>query len=185
MTPPFGSMPPSLTTERLRLRPWADDDVDFVFDTYSRWDVKEFLGDRPRVMTARDEAVAAIARWRAASGPVLGLWAVELVDTGAVLGNLLLKDTPASGPTEPLSPSGDIEIGWHFHPDAWGHGYATEAAGAVLAHAFGNGIERVIAVTYPDNTPSQRVCTRIGLRHIGPTDRYYNATFELFETTGY
>ena len=184
MTSSVGALPPALTTERLLLRPWADHDVDFVLDTYSRWDVKQYLGDRPRVMADRDEAVAAIARWQAASGPVLGLWAVELVATGAVLGNLLLKDTPASGPTEPLAPSGDIEIGWHFHPDAWGHGYATEAAGAVLTHAFDSGIARVIAVTYPDNAASQRVCTRIGLRHIGQTDRYYNSTFELFETPG-
>lgn len=177
-------MPAPLQTARLRLRDWSPDDVDFVFDTYSRWEVKQYLGDRPRVMTERDEAVAAIARWRAGSGQVLGLWAVELVETGALLGNLLLKDTPASGPTEPLSPSGDIEIGWHFHPDAWGHGYATEAAGAVLAHALDSGIERVIAVTYPDNAASQRVCTRIGLRHIGRSDAYYNSSFELFETPG-
>lgn len=175
-------MPPPLPTARLRLRDWSPEDVDFVFDAYSRWDVKQYLGDRPRVMTERAEAVAAIGRWRAASGPVLGLWAVELVETGAVLGNVLLKDTPASGPTEPLAPSGDIEVGWHFHPDAWGNGYATEAAGAVIGHAFDSGIQRVIAVTYADNVASQRVCRRLGLRHVGRTDRYYNSTFELFET---
>jgi RimJ/RimL family protein N-acetyltransferase len=176
-------MPTPLTTDRLRLREWSPDDVDFVFDAYSRWEVQQYLGDRPRVMVDRAEAAAAIARWQAASGPVLGLWAVELADGGALLGNVLLKDIPASGPTEPMSPSGDIEIGWHFHPDAWGHGYATEAARAVLGHAFDSGIDRVVAVTYPDNVASQRVCRRIGLEYLGSTDRYYNSTLELFETT--
>src|SRR5690242_16899655 len=132
-------------------------------------------------MVDRTEAAAAIARWQAASGPVLGLWAVELAVGGALLGNLLLKDIPASGPTEPMAPSGDIEIGWHFHPDAWGHGYAIEAAQVVLGHAFDSGIDRVVAVTYPDNVASQRVCRRIGLEHVGQTDRYYNSTLELFE----
>jgi RimJ/RimL family protein N-acetyltransferase len=176
-------MPALLSTDRLRLREWSPDDVDFVFDAYSRWEVQQYLGDRPRVMVDRSEAVAATARWQAASGPVLGLWAVELAEGARLVGNVLLKDIPASGPTEPMSPSGDIEIGWHFHPDAWGHGYATESARAVLGHAFGSGIDRVVAVTYPDNVASQRVCRRIGLEHLGPTDRYYNSMLELFETT--
>src|SRR4051795_3363519 len=176
-------MPAPLSTDRLRLREWSPEDVDFVFDAYSRWEVQQYLGDRPRVMVDRSEAVAAIARWRAASGPVLGLWAVERAEDSALLGNVLLKDIPASGPAEPMSPSGDIEIGWHFHPDAWGHGYATEAARAVLARAVDNGIDRVVAVTYPDNAASQRVCRRIGLEHVGQTDRYYNSTLELFETS--
>jgi len=80
----------------------------------------------------------------------------------------------------PLQPSGDTEIGWHFHPDYWGSGYASEAASAVLAHAWASGLERVVAVTNPENTASQAVCLRIGMRHDGQTDRYYNATCELF-----
>jgi RimJ/RimL family protein N-acetyltransferase len=102
---------------------------------------------------------------------------------GRCSGTLLLKSIPASGETLPLQPSGETEIGWHFHPDYWGRGYASEAAGAVLAHAFDNGLERVVAVTAPANTASQRVCLRIGMTHRGQTNRYYNATCELFEAT--
>jgi RimJ/RimL family protein N-acetyltransferase len=175
----------SLTTPRLRLREWAlaDLDVDFVFDTYSRWEVQRYLGMAPRVMADREEAVAAIGRWRAHPDPVLGLWAVELAESRQLLGTLLLKDIPASQKQLPLPPSGDIEIGWHFHPDAWGHGYATEAAGAVLAHGFRAGLDRVVAVTFAENIASQRVCSRIGLTHEGQTSRYYNSTFELFSAT--
>src|SRR4051794_8445726 len=99
-------MPAPLPTDRLRLREWRADDVDFVFDAYSRWGVQQYLGHRPPGMGDRAEAVAATARWQAASGPVLGLWAVELADGDPLVGNALLKDIPASGPTEPMSPSG-------------------------------------------------------------------------------
>jgi RimJ/RimL family protein N-acetyltransferase len=175
----------ALTTRQLRLREWTQDDmdVDFVFDMYSRWEVQRYLGMAPRVMADRDEAVAAIERWRALQDPVLGLWAVELAEDHRLLGTMLLKDIPASRDQLPLPPSGDIEIGWHFHPDAWGQGYATEAARAVLAHGFRGGLDRVVAVTFPENVASQRVCARIGLTHEGRTARYYNSTFELFSAT--
>nr|WP_244266481.1 GNAT family N-acetyltransferase [Pseudarthrobacter chlorophenolicus] len=99
----------------------------------------------------------------------------------ALAGTLLLKSIPASGAALPLQPSGDTEIGWHFHPDLWGKGYATEAAAAVLAYAFNNGVPKVVAVTNPANAASQSVCTRIGLLHQGQTSEYYNALCELYE----
>ncbi|WP_045732227.1 GNAT family N-acetyltransferase [Pseudarthrobacter chlorophenolicus] len=99
----------------------------------------------------------------------------------ALAGTLLLKSIPASGAELPLQPSGDTEIGWHFHPDHWGKGYATEAAAAVLAYAFNSGVPKVVAVTNPANAASQRVYTRLGLLHQGQTSRYYNALCELYE----
>jgi RimJ/RimL family protein N-acetyltransferase len=95
------------------------------------------------------------------------------------VGTLLLKSIPASG-TALQQASGDTEIGWHFHPDYWGKGYATEAASAVLAHGFSEGLDLVVAVTAPENLASQKVCTRLGMKHRGTTDRYYDATCELF-----
>src|SRR4051812_13354233 len=41
----------TLATSRLDLRPWKRDDADFAFDLYSRWDVQQFIGRTPRVMT--------------------------------------------------------------------------------------------------------------------------------------
>ena len=170
-----------LRSARLRLRDWTPEDVDFLFDLYSRWEVQRHIGLVPRVMTDRAEAQDRLDRL--ASDPLpapLGVWAVAREDDGRLLGVLLLKSIPASGAEVPRQPSGDIEIGWHFHPDAWGQGYATEAAGRVLEHAFDNGLTRVVAVTNPANTASQAVCLRIGMTHEGRTDRYYDATCELF-----
>lgn len=171
-----------LTTERLVLRPWELSDADFAFAMYSRWDVQRFIGRVPRIMSDRAEAVERIAGWRAIDRPH-AVWAVEHRDTGNLVGTLLLKSIPASGDSAPPQPSGDTEIGWHFHPDHWGMGYASEAAAAALSYAFECGVPKVVAVTSPDNRPSQKVCERIGMSHVGLSNRYYNAACELYVST--
>jgi RimJ/RimL family protein N-acetyltransferase len=77
---------------------------------------------------------------------------------------------------------GELEVGWHLHPDAWGHGYATEAARAVLTRAFRRGVGEVFAVVRPDNAASLSVCRRLGMAGLGRTDRYYDSELELFRT---
>lgn len=173
-----------LSTDRLLLRAWFPTDRDFVFDMYSRWEVQQYLGASPRLMADRGEADRAIAAWQGLRGDsVLGVWAITLADDGRPLGNVFLKSIPASADSVPLPDSGDIEIGWHLHPDAWGHGYATEAAGAILRRGLRSGLPLVVAVTYPANTPSQRVAERIGMRHQGRSRKYYNLDCELFTAT--
>ncbi|MEQ7739851.1 GNAT family N-acetyltransferase, partial [Escherichia coli] len=133
-------------------RRWEPDDADFVLDLYSRWEVQRFIGNPPRVMAERHEAEERIHAWQHMDHPVHGIWAVQLKDgpdSNTLAGSLLLKDIPASGSSMRLQPSGDTEIGWHFHPDVWGRGYATEAAKAVLAYAFRSGLPKVVAVTAP------------------------------------
>ncbi len=172
-------MTSQIETDRLALRPWEESDVDFVFDLYSRWVVQRFIGTEPAVMESRSEAVERVNRFMALDHPVHGMWAVTRKEDGLPVGTLLLKPIPASG-EEPLEPSDDVEIGWHFHPDHWGSGFASEAASAVLEHAFNSGLERVVAVTNPANEASQSVCRRIGMEHQGTTKKYYNAKCELF-----
>jgi len=169
-----------LRTDRLLLRPFNGDDADFVYDVYSRWEVQRYIGAVPRVMASMSEAFDRIHAWRTIDDGVHGAWAVTEADSGKLLGTVLLKFIPASGSDLTVAPHGDTEIGWHFHPDAWGKGCATEAASAVLDHAFAQGLDRVVAVTDPLNLASQRVCERIGMVHQGVTEEYYNARCELF-----
>lgn len=58
-----------------------------------------------------------------------------------------------------------VEVGWRLDPDAWGHGYAVEAAQVSLDAAFGSlELDRVISLPQIDNPPSVKVAERIGMR---------------------
>lgn len=172
----------TITSERLVLRPWEHGDADFLLDLERRWEVVRFLGAHPTTMTSRVDALASIDRRRAISEhPVHGIWVITDRE-GVRLGNLLLKPIPLSAGEQPSDPA-EVEIGWHLHPDAWGHGYATEAARAASTDAFARGQGRIIAVTHPDNHASQAVCRRLGMDHRGTTTRYMDTRCELFELT--
>ncbi|WZH38985.1 MAG: GNAT family N-acetyltransferase [Microbacterium enclense] len=168
-----------LATERLVLREWTRSDADqaFLFDMYRRPEVRQYLGNG-QVMGDPGEVEPLLDRWMGSADGILGVRAVETRD-GRRLGSVLLKRIPWSKTVSDGRPE-DIEIGWHFHPDAWGSGYATEAATAVLAVARDGGISRVVAVTNPANSASGAVAERIGLRAVGETDDYYDTTCALY-----
>jgi len=130
--------------------------------------------------------------------PDYGLWAIELRTgpaAGTVVGAVLLSPLPGA--------DGEVEIGWHLNPEHWGSGYATEAGRGVVGVAFGlsrvgsdavemdavemdgaagrSPLEQVIALVDPDNARSLAVCRRLGMRHLGQTDKYYGLVLELFE----
>lgn len=85
---------------------------------------------------------------------------------------MLLKPLPGG--------EGDVEIGWHFHPDSWGKGLASDPAGAVLARGFAIGLKEVWAVTDLDNPASVAACRRIGMRLLGVTHRSYHDASLMF-----
>ena len=171
-------MLPTLHSTRLTLRPWVPEDEAFVLDMYSRWDVVRFLGAQPAVITEPAEAAARITRWSAFEGPLHGVWAIVPDGESRPIGTALLKLLPYSGTS---APSDDTEVGWHLHPDAWGHGYATEAGQLLLDHAWSHDLARVFAVTYPENAASMAVCRRLGMTPLGLTERYYDVSCELFQ----
>jgi RimJ/RimL family protein N-acetyltransferase len=163
-----------IETDRTVIRGWRATEADRFFDIYSRWEVARWLGAQPAAMTDRAEAQARIERWRMlnADNPDEGRWAVERRSDGVVAGTVILVRLPDG--------DGELEVGWHLHPDSWRQGLASEAAGAVLARAFGRGVEEVFAVVRPDNAASIAVCRRIGMEPLGLTDRYYDSELELF-----
>ncbi|WP_191089774.1 GNAT family N-acetyltransferase [Nesterenkonia ebinurensis] len=97
---------------------------------------------------------------------------------GARVGFALMKPIPFSEGVE--AEQQDIEIGWHLHPSAWGSGFASEAAQALVDHARAQGLGQLVAVTHAENAASQAVARRLGMRYRGSTDRYYNTACELF-----
>ncbi|MDQ1687402.1 MAG: hypothetical protein QOK42_377 [Frankiaceae bacterium] len=165
-------------TERLVVRYWESEDAPRVFDIYSRWEVARWLGSDPKPMESLERAQVSAERMSIPrDDPTFGLWAVCL--RGAEdqpLGSVLLVPVPEAT-------DGAIEVGWHFHPDAWGHGYATESAAGALQRGWDAGLARVIALTYPDNEPSQAVCRRLGMTHEGLSRAYYGIEADLFSIT--
>jgi RimJ/RimL family protein N-acetyltransferase len=170
-----------LRTDRLLIRDWTLEDAPVALDILSRIEVVKWLGDGEPVLT-KDlaEAREKVERWRGRDHPPLGHWACEVTDDGAlhgrVIGTVLLL-------TLPNDDDGEVEIGWHLHPDAWGHGYASEAARAVLRHGFEAGLAEINAVTHLTNGPSQAVCRRIGMEHRGVVERWYDDPSEHFTIT--
>jgi len=170
--------PVVLRTERLDVRLWCDDEAERVFDIYARDEVAQWLGATPRPMASLQEAELAIKRWRERreADPQHGLYAIVPRDTGIPAGSVLLAVLPDAAGV----PTGDVEVGWHLHPDSWGNGYATEAARALVARAFADGAPRVHAVVRPGNLRSMAVCERLGMEHHGRTNRYYGIETEHF-----
>ncbi len=168
------------STPRLDISPWTleSSDVERVFDIYSRWEVAQWLGAQPRALSAIEEAGAAVQRWASRCVGYQGIWAVRVRSTGAVAGTVLLVPLPNPDPSDP-----PVEVGWHFHPDSWGQGYATEAARGALDHGFAHGLREIFAVVRPDNEPSLAVCRRLGMTPLGRTDRWYDTELELFRAT--
>jgi RimJ/RimL family protein N-acetyltransferase len=179
-------VPNSFETERLVIRPWSRDESDRHFDIYSRWEVARWLGRTPRPVETLDQSVQVIDRWNGLTTPDgrFGIWAAEVQDTGTVAGTVLLIPMALSGEetARPPEEGGDVEVGWHFHPDSWGNGYATEAARGAVAKGFADGLEEVLAVVRPGNGPSMAVCGRLGMEPAGVTDKWYGVELEAFRS---
>ncbi len=142
-------------------------DLARLADLYDREELVRWLG-APSVPPA--ELVDRWARVHALDGRC-GCWAVERPD-GVVAGTVLFKPLPAG--------VGEIEVGWHLHPDSWGHGYATEAARAVVERGFAAGVPEVYAVVRPGNEASAAVCRRLGMTPLGRLRRWYDVELDAF-----
>ena len=97
------------------------------------------------------------------------MWAMCLHGSDEFLGWAILK---------PIRDTSHVEVGYRMPQSSWGKGYATEATRAVLDYGFNElGLEEITAVTHPDNTASQHVLTKCGLRRDGTLD--YNGGGEI------
>ena len=167
-------------TGRLLIRQWTEQPGDLarVLDIYSRWEVARWLGANPRVLTDLAEARLAVRRWRALHaehGGRYGCWAVVANGSGpdgVPAGSVLFKPLPNG--------AGEVEVGWHLHPDSWGRGYATESARGVVERGFAGGLSSVYAVVRPDNVASLAVCHRLGMTPLGITERWYGVPVQAF-----
>jgi RimJ/RimL family protein N-acetyltransferase len=147
-----------IETDRLLLRPYTDTDLDDLYAFRSRPDVVRFLYEE---VQSREEVAAALERRKkrgqlAKEGEGL-VTAVELKGAGRVIGDVVLvwlSEEHKQG-----------EIGFIFHPDFHGKGYAAEAARVMLKLGFEDlGLHRIIGRCDARNAASARLMERLGMR---------------------
>jgi RimJ/RimL family protein N-acetyltransferase len=139
-----------IDTARLRLRRLAPDDLAALHAIHSREDVTRWLYWGPR---GEDEVRASL------EGHIARPFGEGVVLAIDLKGDLIGTANVAVGEHR------QGEIGFMLHPDHQGHGYATEAAEAILELAFDTyGLHRVFGRVEPRNTASARVLERLGMR---------------------
>lgn len=155
-------------TDRLILRDWRDGDGDAFLRHTNTPVVMRWLGG---VMdeTMGERIVARLAGFPADYG--FGFWVVERKDDGGDLSDEVLGFCGLKRVDFENGPVGEFEIGWRLREDAWGKGYAREAAQATLALAF----ERfdaplVVALTVIGNRPSWGLMERLGMERRADLD---------------
>lgn len=145
-------------TDRLLLRPYEEGDLDAIADLLSIPEVMRYLFEEP---LSREEAAATLhrripMRKIEKEGDRLAL-VVTLRESGTVIGtvNLTLRSEEHR----------QGEIGYVFHPDHQGRGYATEAMQALLDYGFKTGgFHRIYGRCDARNFPSARLMERLGMR---------------------
>ena len=156
----IGVTPPRypLKTRRLLLQPFGPGDFEAIYAIERRADVMRYLYWEPRT---RDEAHASLDRRLAMTGiddhaDALRL-AILLAGTDTLIGDFSLRMRNRE--------HRQGEIGFMFHPDHHGQGYATEAGRAVLELGFGSfGLHRIAGSCDARNTASARLMERLGMR---------------------
>jgi RimJ/RimL family protein N-acetyltransferase len=148
----------TIETERLRLRNWREEDAEPFIRHLNTPEVMRWLGGVRTAAQQRESVRERFMRWQEEYG--FTFWLMERKADGELLGLCGLKIADDEGsPVE-----GELEIGWRLREDAWGQGYAKEAAAASLDYAFGSlNAERVVALTVEGNAASWGLMRRLGM----------------------
>lgn len=137
-----------IETDRLIIRPTQNRDLTPIHEILKDEDTMRFFVEGTY---SRDKVKEVINR----NEKEVNHYTVMIKDSYRVIGKLsfndwFMKDTK--------------EIGWIFNKLAWGNGYATEAAKAMIDYAFNNlNTHRIIATCQPENLASKRICEKIGM----------------------
>ncbi len=152
-----------IRTERLILRPSLLSDAEAAFQRRSLPEVARYQDwEMPYTLERAQKRLTELV---AMDGPQDGegwsLTVVDATDPDRILGDLYIGITWGGR---------SAEVGYTFHPDYWGRGYATEATQAIIHYLFTDfGVTRIESSLHPDNPPSARVLEACGLTFEGLT----------------
>lgn len=170
-------MPQLITTKRMTLRPLKRGDFEFLRSLHSDPEVMKYIGSgSPR---AEDETRLAMDKYFTMEdeNPFLGAWIAFLTDSKEEIGNLIIRKPATKEETE------GYEIGYSFHPQHWGKGYATEAAKEIIEYAYRVfGPVQMVALIEPSNEASRKTLTKLGFHTSGFSD-YVDPSTGLIKKT--
>jgi RimJ/RimL family protein N-acetyltransferase len=153
-----------LETDRLLLRRWRPEDRESFARLNADPDVMEFFV-APMSRAESDAFADRIETGFAEHG--FGLWAVEETATARFVGFTGLIHQTFEAPFTPA-----FEVGYRLAKQAWGQGYATEAATAAVRFGFEEaGLSEIVSMTAVHNVRSQAVMTKLGMTH-DPADDF-------------
>lgn len=147
-----------LGTDRLLLRRLTAADADDLVQLDSDPEVMRFItGGKPTPRSVIEREILPGLLRAYERFPQFGRWAAIEAATGESLGWFALRVPDGGGGEE-------VELGYRLRRSAWGRGYATEGARALIDKAFAElGVQRVYAEAMAVNTASRRVLEKAGL----------------------
>ncbi len=175
-----------LETDRLRLRAFTSSDGDLLVELDGDPEVMRYInGGHPTSREFIEREV--IPRFTAydLGHDALGFWAAHRKDNDSFIGWFVLRPTSDD-------PTGELALGYRLRRSAWGQGYATEGARALIRLAFAEvGARRVMAGTYEHNVGSRRVMEKVGMQlarryrstpeELAASDTYEASSDEMWE----
>lgn len=152
-----------IETDRLRLRPWIEADLESYARICADPEVMRYIGRGVTYSRARSEqSLAAIVKHLDEHG--FGLWAAVDKTTDTWIGLIGLA---FAGPGYDGVAENEVEIGWRFDRAYWGRGLATEGARACRDYAFEQlGLDGIVSIYQPGNTASRRVMEKLGMSYL-------------------
>ncbi len=182
----MGRMQVLLETERLVLRRFREDDTDNLFLLDSDPGVMRFLsGGTPTPRGVIETGILTRFLRYDERAPAFGFWAAIEKTSGGFLGWFSFRVSDVANP-------GEVTLDFRLRKDAWGKGYATEGARALIRLGFTElGVQRVVATTYQDNLASRCVMEKAGMTlsrtfrttavDLSGIDTYHVASQDLWE----
>jgi len=166
-------VPLPLETERLVVRPYREADATALHEVFGSPEVMKWTPSPPSKNVAETvERLARTMAFTARQPPGLGLWALELKESAEFLGQVGLFPVEGKGP--------EVEVAYELAPRVWGHGYATEAARALIEYGFDElQLRRIVALILPANARSRNVASKCAMTLEGP-GRFYGLELVVY-----
>ena len=164
---------PTVTTSRLKLRPFYEEDAARLHEILSEEDILRYFPSpgTPTLDQIRKLIANQLRHWEEHG---FGWWAVEPIGEDQLIGWNGLQYLPDTD---------EIEVGYLLSRSYWNRGLATEGARAGLEFAFGKlDLKQVVAIVHPENRASQRVIEKLGMRFTEETE-YFGMAVYRYEIT--